>query len=264
MEEKKLTDEKTLEFDDDVVDLLVEFDEMEFAPTTACPDPEEYASDWRERLFCAIKRVQEELECEKHNHGVTKEFYNNSVANSEKIFAEQKAEIATLKSELRKECEEHEEFTKKAKEEIERLTEILNYFQKSSDYHEGNQKELEAKNAELQKQVNDWVRVHDGQLSAMQVLTIKNKNLQKQVDELKKDLFNAIELLKEGDELAEINNQIITEIHEQAVKDTAKAISTGLLDFVNCWFEGVENNDFEVEFNRILKKFAKKYGVEVE
>ena len=123
MEGKKLTDEKTLKFDDDVVDLLVEFDEMGFVPTTPCPDPEEYASDWRERLFCAIRRVLEELECEKHNHGVTKEFYNNSVANSEKIFAEQKAEI-------------------------ERLTEENNYFDTAKEilqyvgdlYDEGNQK----------------------------------------------------------------------------------------------------------------------------
>jgi chromosome segregation ATPase len=118
----------------------------------------------------------------------------------------QKAEIETLKSELRKECEEHEEFTKKAnveiiewnklfieqkaetkrlakengylkecadnfladyqkaQKEIERLTERLDYFQKSSDYHEGNQKELEAKNAELQKQVEYLKQANDNAL----------------------------------------------------------------------------------------------------
>ncbi len=43
--------------------------------------------------------------------------------------AEQKAEIETLKSELRKECEEHEGFTKKAKAEIKRLTERKEYFE---------------------------------------------------------------------------------------------------------------------------------------
>ena len=75
------------------------------------------------RYRAKIRELKEDLRIEKHNHGVTKEFYNNSVANSEKIFAEQKAEIETLKTELRKECEEHEEFTKKAKAEIERLTE---------------------------------------------------------------------------------------------------------------------------------------------
>lgn len=47
-------------------------------------------------------------------------------------------------------------------------------------------------------------------------------------------------------------------------KETAREILTELLDFVNGWFEGVENNDFGVEFNRISKDFAEKYGVEIK
>lgn len=46
--------------------------------------------------------------------------------------------------------------------------------------------------------------------------------------------------------------------------DTAREILTELLYFVNGWFEGVENNDFGVEFNRISKDFAEKYGVEIK
>jgi hypothetical protein len=69
-----------------------------------------------------------------HNWSAAEETLANSVKNSEQIFYEQK-------------------------EEIERLTERLDYFQKSSDYHEGNQKELETKNAELQKQVDDYEKV---------------------------------------------------------------------------------------------------------
>lgn len=45
--------------------------------------------------------------------------------------------------------------------------------------------------------------------------------------------------------------------------DTAREILTELLDFVNGWFEGVEYNDFGVEFNRIAKDFAEKYGVDL-
>lgn len=45
--------------------------------------------------------------------------------------------------------------------------------------------------------------------------------------------------------------------------DTAREILTELLDFVNGWFEGVENNDFGVEFNRISKDLAEKYGVDL-
>ena len=47
-------------------------------------------------------------------------------------------------------------------------------------------------------------------------------------------------------------------------KETAEKILNELLDFVNGWFEGVENNDFGVEFNRISKDFAEKYGVKIK
>ena len=45
--------------------------------------------------------------------------------------------------------------------------------------------------------------------------------------------------------------------------DAAREILMELLDFVNGWFEGVENNDFGVEFNRISKDVAEKYGVDL-
>ena len=50
---------------------------------------------------------------------------------------------------------------------------------------------------------------------------------------------------------------------DEVRKETAEDILTELLDFVNGWFEGVENNDFGVEFNRISKDFAEKYGVDL-
>lgn len=53
--------------------------------------------------------------------------------------------------------------------------------------------------------------------------------------------------------IKELKKQIL-----QARKETAEKILTELLDFVNGWFEDVENNDFCVEFNRISKDFAKK------
>ena len=59
--------------------------------------------------------------------------------------------------------------------------------------------------------------------------------------------------------IKELKRQIL-----QARKETAEKILNELLDFVNGWFEGVENNDFGVEFNRILKNFAKQYGVEIK
>ena len=59
--------------------------------------------------------------------------------------------------------------------------------------------------------------------------------------------------------IKELKKQIL-----QARKETAEKILNELLDFVNGWFEGVENNDFGVEFNRISKDFAEKYGVKIK
>lgn len=35
-------------------DLLIEFDEMGFAPTTVCPNPDKYATEWRDRLVNCV------------------------------------------------------------------------------------------------------------------------------------------------------------------------------------------------------------------
>ena len=59
--------------------------------------------------------------------------------------------------------------------------------------------------------------------------------------------------------IKELKKQIL-----RARKETAEKILNELLDFVNGWFEGVENNDFGLEFNRISKDFAKQYGVKIK
>lgn len=43
-------------------DLLIDFDEMGFAPTTACPNPDKYACEWKEKLVSEISCLQEQLE----------------------------------------------------------------------------------------------------------------------------------------------------------------------------------------------------------
>lgn len=40
-----------------ITDLLIEFDEMGFAPTTLCPDPEQYAIDWRDLVRKEFTRL---------------------------------------------------------------------------------------------------------------------------------------------------------------------------------------------------------------
>lgn len=43
-----------------ITDLLIEFDEMGFAPTTVCPNLEQYATEWRERVRKEFARLTAE------------------------------------------------------------------------------------------------------------------------------------------------------------------------------------------------------------
>lgn len=44
-----------------ITDLLVDFDEMGFCPTTSCPDPDAYAIEWRNKMTNALKGYRTEL-----------------------------------------------------------------------------------------------------------------------------------------------------------------------------------------------------------
>jgi hypothetical protein len=56
-----------------IEDLLIDFDEMGFVPTTACPDPEAYAIEWKEKLTNALEdyRKQEWISVEERLPGVS-------------------------------------------------------------------------------------------------------------------------------------------------------------------------------------------------
>ena len=43
-----------------LLDLLIEFDEMGFAPTTVCEDAEEYAKKWKNRVWEEVKSLEAE------------------------------------------------------------------------------------------------------------------------------------------------------------------------------------------------------------
>lgn len=43
-----------------IEDLLIEFDEMGFAPTTVCPIPDEYAIEWREKVRTEFEHLEAE------------------------------------------------------------------------------------------------------------------------------------------------------------------------------------------------------------
>lgn len=41
-------------------ELLIDFDEMGFVPTTLCENPDEYAQDWKKQLVAEIERLKAE------------------------------------------------------------------------------------------------------------------------------------------------------------------------------------------------------------
>lgn len=43
-----------------LTDLLIEFDEMGFSPTTVCPNPEQAAIEWKEQVVKEIQKLQTE------------------------------------------------------------------------------------------------------------------------------------------------------------------------------------------------------------
>ena len=45
---------------DRITDLFIEFDEMGFIPTTFCPEPEEYAIEWRRKVWEEIEVLKAE------------------------------------------------------------------------------------------------------------------------------------------------------------------------------------------------------------
>lgn len=44
-----------------LTDLLIEFDEMGFSPTTVCPNPEQAAIEWKEQVVKEIQKLQTEV-----------------------------------------------------------------------------------------------------------------------------------------------------------------------------------------------------------
>ena len=56
--------DKEKQIEEIIIDLLTDFDEMGFAPTTLCPDPEAYAIEWREKLTKALKGYRKQSEGE--------------------------------------------------------------------------------------------------------------------------------------------------------------------------------------------------------
>lgn len=153
-------------------------------------------------------------------------------SSASKASEEWREKYETLKAELKKELVEHEEFTKKAKAEIERLTEEKAFYKEKSSTLSEDYESLKKDTDRLEFRLSDE--------------RVKNAELQKQVDELKGKIC----------ELVADKGNLVVKV-KQTVKDTAKDIFKDLLkEFSIC--KSCGNADV------VVREMATRKGVEVE
>lgn len=81
-------------------DLLVEFDEMGFAPTTVCPNPDKYATEWRDRLVNCVNDATKQAQTDvlnklKTNLSKSDDFMDICSWHIDKLIKEVQNEIQT-------------------------------------------------------------------------------------------------------------------------------------------------------------------------
>ena len=77
-------------------ELLVNFDEMGFAPTTLCENPDEYACEWKKQLLAEIERLTEE----RNRYAETLAKYQ--MASDKEIIAQKKQAVKEFAEKLKK------------------------------------------------------------------------------------------------------------------------------------------------------------------
>ena len=106
-----------------ITDLLIEFDEMGFAPTTVCENPEQYAIDWRERVRKEFTRLTEEND----SLTVELEVAQRDVENLTRTLDEANDEIKALEAEneeLKATLSKMETVEKELRERLEKAVEL--------------------------------------------------------------------------------------------------------------------------------------------
>lgn len=226
MEEKKLTDEEIVKAFEDEKQFLLEEQER----TGNTPDTQ--------LIYVRGEAVFEILDL---IHRLQAE---NDRLNDMKFTQEHcdlYKENEWLKAEIKRELADHEEFTKKANEEIERLTEELDLANETIDR---NNKRYEKVSIERQKALDRVDYLEDALLEKIR----RNAETQKQVDELENRFEN-----KTCCSMSENCSMV-----QQAVKDTAKEIIK--------WIKrnGILEYGGYVIHDSTIEQICKKYGVEVE
>lgn len=245
MEEKKLTDEvvvaKNAIPDEEIAKAILQ--SIEYSKTIT------YFDEWGNCKSIFMTDILDLI------HRLKKE---NEELKSPK-FASWKLKFFNLKDELKKELAEHEEFAKKAKAEIERLTEWKDKLQDTKDELEQQLidtgfKEYCEENAELRKQVDELKEERENMQA--EILRFEDMKFTKEHC----NLYEENEALKQW--LKRLNADLEYEKNwgkqqlKQSVKDTAKEICDLILEY---W----EKKQF-VECDWLRVAIAEKYGVEVE
>ena len=186
MNEKKLTDEQ--------IGILTEFDEYGFAPTIKMPiSAEEYAKAWKNSLMDLFERMN---------------FRENEIL-----------------TELDKELAEHEEFTKKAKEEIERL------------------------NAKYCNLENNYNYVYD----FYQEIELENPKLKAEIEQLKSDLSTCSNIEKQEKETNAKLRAEIEQLMEEKKSDSMLLYASGLA----CEQVKAENAELQKQVDELTDKLGK-------
>ena len=193
----------------------------------------------------------ETLKCDTHQTSWKGKFFEMKKENEslKQDYIELDLECRELRTELDKELAEHEEFTQKAKAEIELLSKVISSSKRKTKILEM-QREIERLKLSLREQCTEDHRLG----LENDKIVLRNAELQKQVDEL------GCRLWASENAVIEMSNAFGRERAraDKAVKDTAKEI---LFRLWNIGFEGVDR--LSALENGILE-IAKEKGVEVE
>ena len=94
-----------------IEDLLVDFDEMGFMPTTTCEDPNEYALEWKQKLIAEIELIKDE-----------RDFGNKVIKDLNGAFWERSKKISSLYKQINEAEEETDRKIKVAVKDAEKTT----------------------------------------------------------------------------------------------------------------------------------------------
>lgn len=193
------------------------------------------------------EQLIEQIRILEHNWACAEESFNNSVKNSDKIFAEQKAEIERLTKKAEEAKFWEKDYLEWATGFLKTRFDIKDWFTNPETQRPPCTYEFFA--STLWEKIRPAMEWLDELKERNEALRKENAELQKQVDELKElnaRYLDSIESVQAG------RCRLRCELTQQAVKDTAKEI-----------YAMFDDRNYISE-SELKKAIAERYGVEVE